>query len=57
MIVFDEAHNIEGVASDAWSVEISTRLIGQVQNEMGDAYEKWKKQGRFDVLFSPTQYL
>lgn len=45
MIVFDEAHNIEGVASDAWSVEISTRLIGQVQEEMDNAYNKWQMQG------------
>lgn len=46
VIVFDEAHNIEGVASDAWSVEISTGLTAGVQEEMERAHDKWKTQGR-----------
>lgn len=51
MIVFDEAHNLEGVASDAWSVEISTMLVALVQEEMEQAWSKWQKKGRSDLRF------
>lgn len=45
VIVFDEAHNLEGIAADAWSVEISTTLVAGVIQELGRAWEMWKAKG------------
>jgi Rad3-related DNA helicase len=50
VIVFDEAHNLEGIAADAWSVDISTTLVAGVIQELGRAWESWKAKGEFYFL-------
>jgi Rad3-related DNA helicase len=50
VIVFDEAHNLEGVAAEAWSVEMSTTTLALVMKELDEAFEKWKAKGAHCVV-------
>lgn len=45
IIIFDEAHNIESVASEAWSLDIPTSVIATVMKELSAGWERRGERG------------
>ncbi len=52
LVVFDEAHNIEKVARDYFSYEVSKYSFNKTMNQIYNSGRKKKKQGSFKLLLN-----
>ena len=51
MVIFDEAHNLESVASDASSFELTSAQLAGAQDEAFRCHELYSEGGADEVSF------